>query len=81
MQKLKYDQRVSIKEAARTAPTLFCAVLRRNLLEHESPSKTIFLKCSVEHMVYKVRKDLTAKQLGADMDDSFDNLVQFTRGQ
>ncbi len=41
--KLKYDQPeiVSVHEAAKTAPTLLGAVLRRNLLDHESPTKTI----------------------------------------
>ena len=62
--KLTYDQRVSVKEAAKTAPTLSGAVLRRNLLEDHSPSKTIepSLSLSVQHIVYKVHKDMTAKQ-------------------
>ena len=49
------------------------------MLEHESPSKTILpsLKRSVEHIVSKVRKELTAKHLGSGMDDTFGNLEQF----
>ena len=79
--KLKYDQIVSVKEAVKTAPTLSGAVLRRNLLEHHSPSKTIppCLKRSVEHLVYRVRKDLTKQQLGAEVDDSFGNLGRFAQ--
>ena len=70
--KLKYDKIVSVKEAVRTAPTLFCVVLRRSLLEHNSPSKTISpsLKRSVQHIVNKVSKDLTTRQLGSDMDET-----------
>ena len=77
----KYSRttRVSVKKAAESAPTLSRAVLRRNMLEHESQSKTISpsLKRSVEHIVSKVRKELTAKHLGSEMDDTFGNLVQF----
>ena len=80
--KLTYVQRVSVKEAAKTAPTLSSAVLRRNLSDHRSPTKTIApsLQRSVQHIVYKVRKDMTAQRLGADVDDSFGNLLQFTEG-
>ena len=38
---LKYDQIVSVVEAVKTAPTLSGSVLRRNLLDHDSPTKTI----------------------------------------
>ena len=77
---MTYVQRVSVKDAAKTAPTLSCAVLHRNLLEYHSPSKTISpsLSRSVQHIVHKVRKDLTANHLGSEMDDTFGNLLQFT---
>ena len=39
--KLKYDQIISVVEAAKTAPTLSGAMLRRNLCDHRSPTKTI----------------------------------------
>ena len=38
--KLTYDQIISV-EAVKTVPTLSCAVLCRNLLDHDSPTKTI----------------------------------------
>ena len=77
--KLTYVQRVSVKEAAKTAPTLSGAALRRNLGDHNSLTKNIppSLKRSVQHIVYKVRKDMTTKHLGSDVDDSFGNLLQF----
>ena len=70
-----------MKEASKTAPTLSSAVLSRNLLEHESPSKTIApsLSRSVQHINYKVCKDMTAKQVGSETDDTFGNLLQFTK--
>ncbi len=39
--KLKYDQIVSVVEAAKTAPTLSGAVLRRNLMDHESLTRSV----------------------------------------
>ena len=39
--KLTCNQIVSAVEAVKTAPTLSCAVLSRNLLDHDSPTKTI----------------------------------------
>ena len=78
--KLTYVQKVFIKEAAKTAPTLSGAAILRNLGDHDSPEKKIApsLKRSVEHIVYKVRKDMSSKHLGSETDDSFGNLIKFT---
>jgi len=63
---LKYDQIISLSEAAITAQNLSAAVIRRNLLMHDSLTKTIGVQyrqsvhCSVRH----ARKNMTAKQLG-----------------
>ena len=75
--KLTYAQRVIVKEAAKTAPTLSGAALRRNLGDHDSPEKKIApsLKRSVQHIVYKVRKDMGAKHLGSETDDSYGKLA------
>ena len=76
--KRTYAQRVSVKEAAKTAPTLSGAALRRNLGDHHSPTKNIppSLKRSVQHIVYTVRKDMSAQHLGSEVDDSFGNLLK-----
>ncbi len=39
--KLKHYQIVLVVEAAKTTPTLSGAVLRRNVIEHDSLTKTI----------------------------------------
>ena len=77
--KLTYVQRVSIKEAAKKAPTLSGAALRRNMLDLDSLSKTISpsLKRSVQHIAYKVHKDM---HLASETDDTFGNLLQFAEG-
>ena len=78
---LKYDQIVSVVEAVKTAPTLSCAVLRRNLLDHDSPIKTIpaQLKRFVKRLVYSARKDMTKNQLdGFALSDSFGSLTVFS---
>ena len=51
---LKYDQIVSVVDAVKTAPTLSGSVLRRNLCDHNSPTKTtpVQLKRCVERRVY-----------------------------
>ncbi len=58
-----YDQIVSVVEAAKTASesTLSSSVLRRNLMDHDSPTKTIppQLQCCVLRIVQKVRKQVT----------------------
>ena len=74
-----YVQRVSVEEAAKTAPTLSGAALRRNLGDHHSPTKNIppSLKRSFQHIVYTVRKDMSAQHLGSEVDDSFGNLLKF----
>ena len=79
--KLTYVQKVFIKEAAKTAPTLSGVAIRRNLGDHDSPEKKIApsLKRSVQHIVYKVRKDMGAKHLGSETDDSYGNLLQFAQ--
>ena len=77
---LKYDPIVSVVEAVKTAPTLSGSVLRRNLLDHDSPTKTIpvHLKQCVERRVYSCRKDMTKKQLeGFKLNDSFGSLTVF----
>ena len=58
---LTHQQIVSVVEAAKTAPTLSGTVLRRNLMDHNSPTKTIpvQLKRCVQRRVYSVRKELT----------------------
>ena len=38
---LKYDQIISLSEAAITAPNLSGSALRRNMLLHDGPTKTI----------------------------------------
>jgi hypothetical protein len=38
---LKYEQIISLSEAAITAPNLSGSAIRRNMLLHDSPSKTI----------------------------------------
>ena len=78
---LMYEQIVSVVEAIKTAPTLSGAVLRRNLLDHESPTKTIpaQLKRCVERHVYSCRKDMTKQQLdGYALTDSFGSLTVFS---
>jgi hypothetical protein len=75
--KLKYDQIVSVHEAAKTAPTLSGAVLRRNLLDHDSPTKTIppQLQRCVQRIVQNVRKQVTQQHVdGFDLEDSFGSL-------
>ena len=81
IKKLKYDQFVLVVEAVKTAPTLSCAVLRRNLLDHASQTKTIpvQLKRCVERRVYSARKDLTKKHVdGFELDDTFGALTDFS---
>ena len=78
---LMYEQIVSVVEAIKTAPTLSGAVLRRNLLDHESQTKTIpaQLKRCVEGLVYSAWKDMTKKQAdGFELDDSFGSLTVFS---
>jgi hypothetical protein len=65
---------ISLSEAAVTAPNLSAAVIRRNLLMHESPTKTIGVQHhhSVSRSVRRACKNMTAKQLGSViMDDCF----------
>jgi hypothetical protein len=39
--KLTIEQTLAVQEAARTAPVVSAAQLRRNMLTHDSPTKTI----------------------------------------
>ncbi len=75
--KLKYDQIVSTVEAAKTAPTLSGAVLCRNLMDHDSPTKSIlprFQHC-VQRIVLNVRKLVTKQHLdGFNLKDIFGSL-------
>ena len=55
--------------------------IRRNLLDHDSPTKTIpvKLKRCVERRVYSARKNMTKKQLdGYELNDSFGSLTVFS---
>jgi hypothetical protein len=77
---VKYNQIISLTEAAVTAPNLSAAVIRRNMLLHESPTKTISVqhRHSVTRRVRCARKNMTAKQLGCViMEDSFGGLTDF----
>ena len=77
---LTYTQIVSVVEAAKTAPTLSGSVLRRNLCDHNSPTKTIpvQLKQCVQRRVYSIRKELTKQHVaGFELDDSFGALTVF----
>ncbi len=58
--KLKYNPIVWVHEAAKTALTLSGAVLRRNLLDHDSSTKTIPLQLQrcVQRIVQNVRKQV-----------------------
>ena len=77
---LTYNQIVSVVEAVKTAPSLSGAVLRRNLCDHNSPTKTIpvELKRCFERRVYFVRKELTKQHVdGFELTDSF-GCIPFT---
>jgi hypothetical protein len=77
---LKYVPIISLSEAAITAPNLSVSVIRRNMLLHDSPAKTIGAEHSqcVMLRVRHARKNLTTKQLGGFMiADSFGSLTEF----
>jgi hypothetical protein len=79
---LKYEQIISLSEAAITAPNLSCSAIRRNMLLHDSPTKIIGAEhCSSRSVMRRVRharKNLTTKQLGCFMiADSFCTLTEF----
>ena len=78
---MTYQQIVSLVEAVKTAPTLSGPVLRRNLCDHNSPTKTmpVELERCVERRVCSCRKDMTKKQLdGYALTDSFGSLTVFS---
>jgi hypothetical protein len=71
---LKYDQIISLSEAAVTVSNLSATVIRRNFLMHDSRTKTIGVqhRQSVCRRFRRAHKNMTAKQLGSViMDDSF----------
>ena len=77
---LKYEQIISLSETAITAPNLSGSAIRRNMLLHNSPTKTIGAEHSrsVMRRVRHARKDLTAKQLGGFIiADNFGTLTEF----
>ena len=77
---LTYREINSVVEAVKTAPTMPGSEIRRNLLDHDSPTKTIpvKLKRCVERRVYSARKNMTKKQLdGYELNDSFGSLTVF----
>ena len=79
---LKYEQIVSVVEAVKTTPRHSGAVLHRNLLDHDSPTRTIpvQLKRCVECLVYSARKDMTKQQLDRfKLKDSFGSLTDFSQ--
>ncbi len=77
---LKYDQIISLSEAAITAPNLSGSAIRRNMLLHDSPTKTIGAEQSrcVMRRVRHALKNLTTKQLcGFMIANSFCSLTEF----
>ena len=79
---LTYDQIISVSDAVVATPAVSGAVLRRNMLMHDSLTKSNPAERtrSVQHRVYKVRKELTQKQLdGLVVSYSFGDLSSFTR--
>ena len=62
---LTYAEIDSVVEAVKTAPTLPGSDIRRNLLDHDSPTKSIpvQLKRCVDRRVYSTRKNMTKKQV------------------
>ena len=67
-------------EAAKTEPTLSGSVLRRNLMDHNSPTKSIpvEVKRCVQRRVNRVRKEMTKQHLdGFELSDSFGALTVF----
>ncbi len=78
--KLTIEQRLAVQEAARTAPGVSAAQLRRNMLTHDSPTKTIGPEHArkIQHLVYKERKKKQQQMLqGEVVDDKFGSLTTF----
>jgi hypothetical protein len=77
---LKYEQIISLTEAAVTMPNLSGAVIGRNMLLHDSPSKTIGAehKSCIMRLVRSASKHLTTKQPGGfSIAEGFSNLTDF----
>jgi hypothetical protein len=77
---LTIQQILSIQQAARTAPGVSAAQLRRNMLTHNSPTKTIGPEHArkIQRIVLKEHKKVMEEQLqGAAVDDSFGSLSVF----
>ncbi len=70
--KLTIEQLLTVQEAARTAPGVSASQLSRNMLTHDSPSKTISPQHvkKIQSLVYKERKKVQRQMLqGAAVDD------------
>ena len=79
---LTYAEINSVVEAVKTAPTLPGSDIRRNLLDHDSLTKSIpvQLKRCVDRRVYSARKNMTKTQLdGYELNDSFGSLTVFPK--
>jgi hypothetical protein len=77
---LKYEQIISLSEAAITAPIFSGSAIRKNVLLHDILTKTIGAEHSrsVMRRVRHARKNLTTKQLGGFMiADSFGIPTEF----
>ena len=78
---LSHTQIVAVQEASRSAPKVSPAQLRRNLLTHDSPTKTIGPEHMrrVQRIVQNARRRVQEVQLqyNLDLDDSFGSLSKF----
>ncbi len=80
--KLTIEQMLAVQEAARTAPGVSAAQLRRNMLTHDSPTKTIRPEheCKIQRLIYKEHKKVQQQMLqGAAVDDKFGSLITFVQ--
>ncbi len=74
------QQTLAVQEAARTAPGVSAAQRRRNMLTHDSQTKTIGPEHErkIQRLVYKERKKVQQRMLqGANVDDKFGSLTTF----
>ena len=78
--KLTIEQALAVQEAARSAPGVSAAQLRRNLRTHDSPTKNIGPEHArqIQRLVYQERKKVQQKMLGgAVVDDNFGSMTTF----
>jgi hypothetical protein len=78
--KLTIEQALAVQDAARSAPGVSAAQLRRNLRTHDSPTKNIGPEHArqIQRLVYQERKKVQQKMLGgAVVDDNFGSLTTF----